>query len=364
MRSKTSDERSAGRIEKPGEETGFFRSISLFFDALFSGCPRFRLRKTAPHANRTGQLPFLNVGHRGSPVAEVENTIPSFARALEQGANALELDLCITADGHPVIWHDHDPSDFVVRLRNAGLEPDVAYTTLFPDNGPYRRPIHELTLAEFREHCGYRLKRGDDPVDVAIPTFAEFIDWLVEGEHRIDALFLDVKIPPNRAVDIEPFMESVGNDIARLPGGIAIVFETTSGDLQDLMKRETDRHIDRPVIHALDTEVNPGLILLPRLYSAIAHALRRSNGMAIPLRPRPITIAPWVTYRRLIAGDITRMRRYNRRNPEAPVAGLIGATINDPAEIECLIALGITGMQTDRPDLVAEALERVESGSS
>ena len=46
----------------------------------------------------------LNFGHRGA--AEVpENTIPSFRKALEQGADGLELDVRKTADGKLVVIH-------------------------------------------------------------------------------------------------------------------------------------------------------------------------------------------------------------------------------------------------------------------
>jgi glycerophosphoryl diester phosphodiesterase len=42
---------------------------------------------------------FLIVGHMGAPIHEVENTLQSFQKALELGANAIETDVCITKDG-------------------------------------------------------------------------------------------------------------------------------------------------------------------------------------------------------------------------------------------------------------------------
>lgn len=49
---------------------------------------------------------FLRIGHRGSSSECPENTIVSFRRALEQGAQMVECDLQLTADGHVVIIHD------------------------------------------------------------------------------------------------------------------------------------------------------------------------------------------------------------------------------------------------------------------
>ncbi|MFN8487055.1 MAG: glycerophosphodiester phosphodiesterase [Caldilineaceae bacterium] len=49
--------------------------------------------------------PFV-VAHRGAPVLEPENTLPSFIRALQQGADAVETDLRFTRDEQIVLFHD------------------------------------------------------------------------------------------------------------------------------------------------------------------------------------------------------------------------------------------------------------------
>ena len=46
------------------------------------------------------------IGHRGASGEYPENTLLAFARALEQGADALECDTRITADGVAVVIHD------------------------------------------------------------------------------------------------------------------------------------------------------------------------------------------------------------------------------------------------------------------
>ncbi|MGW1992443.1 glycerophosphodiester phosphodiesterase [Embleya sp. NPDC001921] len=48
----------------------------------------------------------LAVAHRGDPRRFRENTLPSLASALEQGADLVEVDLEITRDGHLVLLHD------------------------------------------------------------------------------------------------------------------------------------------------------------------------------------------------------------------------------------------------------------------
>jgi glycerophosphoryl diester phosphodiesterase len=46
------------------------------------------------------------IAHRGASGSAPENTIAAFERAVRQGADAIELDVRLTADGVPVVLHD------------------------------------------------------------------------------------------------------------------------------------------------------------------------------------------------------------------------------------------------------------------
>lgn len=46
------------------------------------------------------------VAHRGDPYRVRENTLASLRSALEQGADAVEIDVRLTRDGVPVLLHD------------------------------------------------------------------------------------------------------------------------------------------------------------------------------------------------------------------------------------------------------------------
>ncbi|MCU0406041.1 MAG: hypothetical protein MUE64_03550 [Ignavibacteriaceae bacterium] len=56
-----------------------------------------------------------------------------------------------------------------------------------------------------------------------------------------------------------------------------------------------------------------------------------------------------MTYRRVIRFDVRKKKIYNKKNPAEPIKLLIGCTINDKREMECLIKKGVNGMQTDYP---------------
>jgi glycerophosphoryl diester phosphodiesterase len=83
-------------------------------------------------------VPFpLRIAHRGLPRLAPENTLPSFALALDAGADGLELDVHCTRDGVVVIHHDaslHDGTviaDADARLvRSHQVAPGVPIPTL------------------------------------------------------------------------------------------------------------------------------------------------------------------------------------------------------------------------------------------
>lgn len=54
--------------------------------------------------NSTSHL-FEIVAHRGVPEGVPENTMPSFERAIDLGADAVEFDVRLTADKVPVVFH-------------------------------------------------------------------------------------------------------------------------------------------------------------------------------------------------------------------------------------------------------------------
>ena len=102
-------------------------------------------------AQAASQPRILVHGHRGARARRPENTIPAFQYAIEQGVDALEMDMAVTKDN--VIVISHDPI----------LQPPVC-------SGPKERSvIHELTLAEVRQwDCG-KVQNPRYPTQLAIP---------------------------------------------------------------------------------------------------------------------------------------------------------------------------------------------------
>jgi glycerophosphoryl diester phosphodiesterase len=49
---------------------------------------------------------ILKIGHRGAKGYEPENTLVSFEKAIEMGADGIELDVHLSLDGHLIVIHD------------------------------------------------------------------------------------------------------------------------------------------------------------------------------------------------------------------------------------------------------------------
>jgi glycerophosphoryl diester phosphodiesterase len=104
------------------------------------------------------------IGHRGASGEYPENTLWAFDRALEEGADALELDVRLSADGVPVVIHDatldrttdgagpvRDLSLVALRTLDAGAGERVPTLEEVLDRYPATPLILEVKAAEAGE---------------------------------------------------------------------------------------------------------------------------------------------------------------------------------------------------------------------
>jgi glycerophosphoryl diester phosphodiesterase len=314
-----------------------FRYLHIWIKELFRFCPYQK-------ANIDKENIFLNCGHRGSPVNEPENTIPSLERALREGANALEVDICVTKDKVVILWHDWNPDELVALIREKGFEPEVTYKPDFPAPfSGYRNKTSELTLEEFRKHFNYTKKGESEPAGVHIPTFEEFIKWL-EDKEKIKYVFLDIKVPPDEKEFVLIILDQLNSFVNKYNPSCKFIIESFSKEVIDTAK---SKYPD--LIYCLDVILPLGFIFFPRMYSGIRTAMTNKNSVALVLRPRQITIANWMTYRRVMRFDVRSKKRHNKKFPAELIYFLISCTINNKKEMECLIKKGVNGIQTDYP---------------
>lgn len=84
---------------------------------------------------------MLNLGHRGAAGHLPENTMPSFHKALEMGADGFELDVRLTADGKLAVVHGA-----VVEGRSV---QNSTYADIRKASGGFEIPLLEEVLAAF-----------------------------------------------------------------------------------------------------------------------------------------------------------------------------------------------------------------------
>ncbi len=108
----------------------------------------------------------LIIAHRGASAAAPENTLMSFLLAFMQGADGIEADFRLTADGHLVAVHDED------MRRTAGSPLRVGKTTL--------EKLRELNAGKLKGKTGQGQR---------VPTLPEVLDMLPDGK----LLVLDLK---------------------------------------------------------------------------------------------------------------------------------------------------------------------------
>lgn len=314
-----------------------FIYIIIWIKEFFKFCP---YRKANIDKNHL----FLTCGHRGSPVNEPENTIPSLERALSEGANALEVDICVTKDKEVILWHDWNPDELVALIRENGLEPAVRYKPFFPARfSGFRNKTSELTFQEFRKYFNYIKKGESEPVGAHIPTFSEFIHWLSDKE-KVKYVFLDIKVPEDEKDLVIVILEQLEALTKKYNPVCKFILETFSKEVLDTAKSKFPE-----LNYCLDVELPPGFIFFPRMYSGIKTAIQNKNSVGLVLRPRQITIGNWMTYRRVMCYDVRKKKIYNRKYPDNQINFLISCTINDKREMECLIKKGVNGIQTDYP---------------
>ncbi len=286
---------------------------------------------------------FDSQGHRGARGLAPENTLEGFAVALATGVTTLELDLAMTRDDVLVVSHDRR------------LNPDH---TRGPDGkfldaeGP---PIRSLTLAELRRYDVGRLKPRtlyaasfpeQRPVDGArIPPLAELFDFVKRAGADHVRLNIETKITPTsggETPDPETFAAAVAKAV-----------------------RDTGL-VSRASIQSFDWRT---LMAMKRIAPEIVRVCLTVEALIFDTIKRgELGPSPWLagldiddfggSVPRLVAAagcQVWSPLYRNAKPDDVAAAGALGLkvipwTVNERADMERLIALGVAGIITDYPD--------------
>jgi len=235
----------------------------------------------------------LILAHRGaSPAGSdvVENTLEAFGLALDLGADGVELDARPTADGVLVVHHD---ATWSPRLPGVG---DRAGRPIAATDSAHRPPV--------------------------VPTLAEVLDRCAGRGSSRPLVNIELKADPGPAAAT-----------------------TTARALVDLLQRRAGR--DRVVVSSFDVT----------LLDAVRDLLGRDPGRP-PLAWLTTSPVDAAAARGLVARGLSAIHPVVGVVDEALVrvahdVGLgVGVwTVNDPADLRRMTALGVDVVITDRPDV-------------
>ncbi len=254
--------------------------------------------------------PWL-VAHRGGSALAPENTLAAFDRAAALGADALEIDVRRTADGVVVVFHDEDTA----RLTGA---PGSVEARSFED-------LSRLDAGHGFTPDGGRTFpfRGQG---LRIPTLAEVLA-------RYPALRLNVDAKPDEPALAEALAEAI-----RAAGAEARV---CVGSFFDAQAERLGRLL-------------PGCARYLPERAATCHVMAALSGGDAAGCPEGYDLAD-LPHR---MGDLEVvgppvLAYFHARGVPVHVW-----TVDDEAEMRALLALGVDGIVTDRPDVLARVLGR------
>lgn len=236
----------------------------------------------------------LVFGHRGASRAAPENTLPAFRRAVEVGADGVELDVYPTADGVPVVIHNRR-----LEMTTDGVG-DVT-----------QLPLAELRTLDAGAH------HGPDSVSVPVPTLEEVLQE-IGGQLLVN---IEIKPVTGRGMVLEKAVTSLVEKLG----------------LEARVWFSSFKPYALTLVRSLLPEVPCGLLYSP---------LSPGSRLMAPLTPHE---ALHPNYHLLTARRVERAHRRGLR--------IATWTVDDPREARRLAAWGVDVIITNTPAAILTALE-------
>ena len=253
------------------------------------------------------RTPPLVIAHRGASETWPENTMPAFMAGIDQGADMIETDVHMSADGELIIMHDTT----VDRTTDA--------RTLYPHRTD--RSIAGMNSAQIAT-LDAGSWRGEEFAGIRVPRLAEVLTLVHDTR---TGLLLEVKHPelyPDIAEAIVAELEAVPNYLQRaLAAGMLVVQSANWAFVRRF--------------HALAPEIPVGVI-------------------GRPCPDELVDFAEWVD--QVNPEYLGAAPEFLRCVHELGMTSLVW-TVDEAAEMERAIDAGADGIITNAPDRLLEIVE-------
>ena len=302
-----------------------------------------------PTQQPTGRV-FDIQGHRGARGLWPENTLAGFARTLALGVSAFELDIAVTRDGVAVVSHDPQPNPDHTR---------DALGRYLESPGP---PICTMSYEQLRQYDVGRIRPGsayaaEHPLQQAmdgerIPRLAD-VFALVAGLREYSVRFnIETKLfplQPELTLAPEPFVQALLDDIRGAGLGSRATVQSFDWRVLRIVQE-----LDPGIATGALTDQQPGDDTVqadrpgpsPWLGGLDVH----DYGGSVPRLAKASGAGCWsADYRDLTAALVGEAHQLGLR--------VVPWTVNDSLDMQRIIAMGVDGMISDRPDLLRAVLQ-------
>jgi glycerophosphoryl diester phosphodiesterase len=277
----------------------------------------------------------LNIAHQGGEIEAPSNTLYALKTARDKGAEVLEIDVHATADRELVVLHDTtvnrttDGQGRVDAMSVAEIQAlDAAYWFDGGCGTCHDKPAQAYELRGYatgeRKLTG-RMKQFS-PADFTVPTLREVLETF---PHELINIEIKATAP-----DTEPYEQLLADLLA-----------------------EFDRSDDTIVVSFLDHAVEAFKAYAPDVHTATATgetALFWASAQGpLPGAPNPRYQAMQVPIQ-LNGVPVVTPEFVDRAHANGLAVHVW--TINERADMEWLIDIGVDGIMTDRPTLLDEVL--------
>jgi glycerophosphoryl diester phosphodiesterase len=264
--------------------------------------------QAAPGTDSSLDGPVLNIGHRGASAYAPEHTFAAYDLALEQGADYIEIDLQMTADGVLVAMHDK-------TLNRTADAPEGV-----PEN--YCRGLVSKKTLEQIKMCDAGSWFSPEYAGEQIPTLEEiFLRYGTSVNYYIETKNPDAA--PGMEEELVRLLEE--NDLipdSTEPANWQVLIQSFSAE--SLMK-----------IH----ELEPTLPLVQLYWAGTSKTIQRDldavSAYAVGIGP----------YKKDVDAALVEAAHEH-------CLAVHPYTVNTVEEMEELIELGVDGMFTNNPDLL------------
>lgn len=274
----------------------------------------------------------LNIAHQGGEIENPSNTLYAFERSLESGADMLETDVHLTADGHVVAIHDEtvdrttNGSGSVEDMTLAQIKALDAAHWFVPDVGTTHSAPEEDYVFRGVATGARPAPEGFEPNDFTVATLEEILT-------RFPGVLLNVELKPTtrQTGRLELAVAQLLAEHGRTNDVIVVSFLDHSTELFKLMA---------PAVHTAVGTVQAGLFKLSAEGPLPGLPNPRYQALQVPTEFNgiPVTSPDFV------------------HDAHANGLAVHVWTINDRSTMESLLAMGADGVMTDRPSLLADVL--------